>query len=257
MIEGAPSQWRILVADDDLVSRLAMDDLLRRCGTRSVVLAEDGIAAWERLSAEGCFDLVCLDLRMPAPDGLELVARMRVSPAMKRLPVMLITSASEGDTVAAARGAQLQGFVRKPISDDTVGAVCEVLTRLDAAILEPPAAASARLGIERQRHTGYVTALVQNLRQLATAAQALERPDSDPSTRSSFMCKAQACRSAALALGALRINEVVGDALAAAETGVAGAAQALELAVYWLSRVSSGEAIVRGPCNAGTDFDRR
>ena len=37
---------RILVADDDLVSRLAMEDVLRQCGAPEIVLAQDGADAW-------------------------------------------------------------------------------------------------------------------------------------------------------------------------------------------------------------------
>ena len=33
---------RILVADDDLVSRLAMEDVLQQCGRVDIVVAEDG-----------------------------------------------------------------------------------------------------------------------------------------------------------------------------------------------------------------------
>jgi len=81
---------RILAADDELVSRLAMEDVLRQCGEPELVLADDGASAWQRMSGDQYFDLICLDVRMPPPDGLELVARLRAAPALKRVPAMLI-----------------------------------------------------------------------------------------------------------------------------------------------------------------------
>ena len=93
---------RVLVADDDLVSRLAMEDLLRQRGPLELVMAEDGARAWAALNEPG-WDLVCLDVRMPPPDGLELAARLRASPALRRVPAMLITSTADRTVLAAER----------------------------------------------------------------------------------------------------------------------------------------------------------
>src|SRR4051812_930571 len=106
---------RILVADDDLVSRLAMEDVLRQCGAPDIVLAEDGPDAWRQMTGERCFDLICLDVRMPPPDGLELAARLRAAPALKRVPAMLITSTADRQTVLGATRCELQGFIVKPV----------------------------------------------------------------------------------------------------------------------------------------------
>src|ERR1700748_3487064 len=149
---------RILVADDDLVSRLAMEDVLRQCGAPEIVLAEDGASAWQRMTGERCFDLICLDVRMPPPDGLELVARLRAAPALRRVPAMLITSTADRDTVMSATRSDLQGFIVKPVGSDTVTRILRVLAQLDASILEPADAAIARLRVDTERHARYVGA---------------------------------------------------------------------------------------------------
>ena len=118
---------RILVADDDLVSRLAMEDVLRQCGAPEIVLAEDGASAWHQMTGEACFDLLCLDVRMPPPDGLELVARLRAAPALKRVPAMLITSTADRNTVLSATRSDLQGFLVKPVGPETVVRLLRVL----------------------------------------------------------------------------------------------------------------------------------
>src|ERR1700749_1220969 len=146
---------RILVADDDLVSRLAMEDVLRQCGEPGIVLAEDGASAWRQMTGDQCFDLICLDVRMPPPDGLELVARLRAAPALKRVPAMLITSTADRNTVLSATRSDLQGFIVKPVGPHTVGRIQRVLAQLDASILEPMDSAIARLRIDAERHARY------------------------------------------------------------------------------------------------------
>ena len=71
-----------------------------------------------RLTGERCFDLICLDVRMPPPDGLELVARLRAAPALKRVPTMLITSTADRTPCSSATRSDLQGFIVKPVGPE-------------------------------------------------------------------------------------------------------------------------------------------
>ena len=229
---------RILVADDDLVSRLAMEDVLRQCGAPEIVLAEDGASAWGRMTGDACFDLVCLDVRMPPPDGLELVARLRAAPALKRVPTMLITSTADRDTVLSATRSDLQGFLVKPVGPDTVTRILRVLAQLDASVLEPVDSATARLRIDAERHARYVAAFTQQIQALAGLAEELATAAGGSQTRATFLQKADACRTAALTLGATRIEQLVSDALALLAEGRPGASRAMAQAVYWLDRVS-------------------
>ena len=229
---------RILVADDDLVSRLAMEDVLQQCGTPEIVLAEDGVSAWQRLTGEQCFDLICLDVRMPPPDGLELVARLRAAPALKRVPAMLITSTADRDTVLSATRSDLQGFIVKPVGPDTATRILRVLAQLDASILEPADAAIARLRIDAERHVRYVNAFTQQIQALAALADELATATGGSQARTAFVQKADACRTAALTLGSTRIEQLISDALALLAEGKPGASRAMAQAVYWLARVS-------------------
>ncbi len=232
---------RVLIADDDLVSRLAMEDVLRQCGSPEAVLANDGAAAWAALSGDRCFDLLCLDLRMPPPDGLELVARVRASPALRRVPAMLITSTADRSTVVAATRSDLQGFIVKPVGEETVVRIGRVLAQLDASVLEPVDAAISRLRIDAERHARYVAGFLKQLEALSDLAAEAQAAPSDASS-AAFAQKAAACRTAALTLGGVRIEQVIADALAAHAEGRPGAAQAMRQAVYWLRRVAGRAA---------------
>ena len=229
---------RILVADDDLVSRLAMEDVLRQCGSPEIVLAEDGAAAWREIAGERCFDLLCLDVRMPPPDGLELVARLRAAPALKRVPAMLITSTADRNTVLSATRSDLQGFIVKPVGEDTVARILRTLAQLDASILEPADAAVARLRIDAGRHARYVGAFVAQVQALAGLARELASPTSGSQLKTAFVQKADGCRTAALTLGSTRVEQLISDALALLAEGQPGAERAMGQAVYWLARVS-------------------
>jgi CheY-like chemotaxis protein len=229
---------RILVADDDLVSRLAMEDVLRQCGAPDIAMAEDGASAWHRMTGEQCFDLLCLDVRMPPPDGLELVARLRAAPALRRVPAMLITSTADRNTVLSATRADLQGFIVKPVGSDTVIRILRVLAQLDAGILEPPEAATARLRVDAERHARYVAAFQQQIQALAGLARELATPSPGSQASTAFAQKADACRTAALTLGSPRIEQLIADALALLAEGKPGAERAMAQAVYWLARVA-------------------
>ena len=233
---------RILVADDDLVSRIAMEDVLRQCGAPEVQLAEDGASAWDALCGAPCFDLICLDVRMPPPDGLELVARLRDAPALKRVPAMLISGTADRSTVLGATRADLQGFIVKPVGPETVGRILRVLAQLDASILEPAAAATTRLRIDAERHVRYVAAFVQQIRALAGLADELATGAAGSQVQAAFVQKADACRTAALTLGSTRIEQLISDALALLAAGEPGASRAIAQAVYWLARVSRAGA---------------
>ena len=229
---------RILVADDDLVSRLAMEDVLRQCGAPEIVLAEDGASAWRRMTGDQCFDLICLDVRMPPPDGLELVARLRAAPALKRVPAMLITSTADRSTVLSATRSDLQGFIVKPVGSDTATRLLRVLAQLDASILEPADSAIARLRIDAERHARYAGAFIQQIQSLAALAEELAMATGGSQVRTAFVQKADACRTAALTLGSTRIEQLISDALALLTEGKPGASRAMAQAVYWLARVS-------------------
>src|SRR5262245_7817010 len=80
----------ILVAEDDASLRDVIAWSLRAEGYR-VVTAADGIEAL-RILAAGLAGLAVLDVRMPKMSGLEVIERMRRSPNLRRIPVVVQTA---------------------------------------------------------------------------------------------------------------------------------------------------------------------
>ncbi|MCA9513477.1 MAG: response regulator transcription factor [Myxococcales bacterium] len=104
---------RVLIADDHAVARRGLRELAAEAfadaGVDTVEVA-DGHAAVARL-AEAPFDLAVVDVRMPGPRVVELVATLReVAPAV---PVLVVTALDELDIVLETMRAGASGVVHK------------------------------------------------------------------------------------------------------------------------------------------------
>ncbi|MDR3044695.1 MAG: response regulator [Desulfovibrio sp.] len=114
---GTVSPLRLLVADDNPVNRLFMQDVLRGAG-HQVAVAADGVEAL-RLLEELRPDLALLDVRMPGCDGTEVVRRLRagqVPGVAPDMPVLAVTASAVGRESAALLGAGMTGCVCKPLT---------------------------------------------------------------------------------------------------------------------------------------------
>lgn len=83
---------RVLLAEDAPTTRALEQGLLEAAGYE-VVPASDGRQAWDRLRQEPV-DVVVTDIEMPYLDGIALCERIRNSPTLRELPVILVTSLS-------------------------------------------------------------------------------------------------------------------------------------------------------------------
>lgn len=107
--------------DDILLTREALGDA-RIANVLHAVM--DGEAAMEFLRGEGEYagrprpDIVLLDLNLPKKDGREVLREIKQDDALKRIPVIVLTtSAAEGD-VSAAYGDHANAYVQKPVDFD-------------------------------------------------------------------------------------------------------------------------------------------
>jgi signal transduction histidine kinase len=105
---------RILLADDDGDMRNYVAGLLRAEG-HDVHTYSDGAAALAA-ARERAPDLVLADVMMPALDGFELVAALRSDPALRAVPVLLLSARAgeEASVYGLRRGAD--DYIAKPFS---------------------------------------------------------------------------------------------------------------------------------------------
>ncbi|MDA8427372.1 MAG: hybrid sensor histidine kinase/response regulator [Treponema sp.] len=111
----------ILVADDDLLSRMASSHFLRKWGAR-IDEAEDGAGAL-RLAESKAYDLVLLDEHMPGANGMEVARRLRRMEAEKgrARSGIFLSSAESAERFQAFVPAVIDAVVAKPVRAETLG----------------------------------------------------------------------------------------------------------------------------------------
>ncbi len=107
----------ILICDDDPTQRRLIQAVLEREGF-SVLHAENGAQAYERLSQNSGIDAVILDLVMPGQSGIDTLKEIRA--AGIRTPVVVLTASGGIDTVVKAMQAGAQDFFIKPASPERI-----------------------------------------------------------------------------------------------------------------------------------------
>lgn len=112
-------RMRFLVVDDFSTMRRIVRNLLKELGFVNVDEAEDGAIALQKLQAGG-FDFVVSDWNMPNMDGLALLQAVRANPALKHLPVLMITAEAKKENIIAAAQAGANGYIVKPFTAATL-----------------------------------------------------------------------------------------------------------------------------------------
>ena len=81
---------RVLLVDDSPIARATESALVRALG-HTVEEANDGEDGWSRLQS-GTYDLILTDVQMPRLDGFALTRRIKQTPEMARIPVVILSS---------------------------------------------------------------------------------------------------------------------------------------------------------------------
>ena len=87
---GAPRRLRVLLVDDSPIARATETALVLALG-HVVEEAPDGEAAWNLLQTAQ-FDIVLTDVQMPRLDGFDLTRRIKGSPELAKVPVVMLTA---------------------------------------------------------------------------------------------------------------------------------------------------------------------
>lgn len=119
---------KILMADDDSVSRTVLRATLRALG-HQVLEAADGSEAWSILEEQEV-PLVISDWLMPKVDGLELCRRIRRRRHSKYVYVIILTAAGGKDAYLEGMKAGADDFITKPFDGDQLAARIRVAERV-------------------------------------------------------------------------------------------------------------------------------
>ncbi|MBS1877525.1 MAG: response regulator [Acidobacteria bacterium] len=123
----------ILLAEDNRINQKVAATLLRRRGC-SVDVVDNGVLAVERV-AEHRYDLVFMDVQMPAMDGLEAAAaiREREQSAGGHVPIVALTAHAMAGDAARCKAAGMDDYLTKPINPARLDELLERVWRESAA----------------------------------------------------------------------------------------------------------------------------
>ena len=128
-----PSLTTLLVVDDELPNRDALQRRLERVGYR--VLAADSGPSALAIAAAQHVDLVLLDVMMPGMDGVETLRQLRRSRSVSELPVIMVTAKDSTEDVVEALDAGANDYMTKPV--DFAVAQARIRTQLTARRADP------------------------------------------------------------------------------------------------------------------------
>lgn len=119
---------RVLIADDDAVSRLILRRILTAAGHEAVPFA-DGVRAWEAFRLEQ-FPVVISDWVMPGVDGLELTRMIRAEARPQYTYVILLTALAGKGSYLEGMNAGADDFITKPFDEEQLLARLRVAERI-------------------------------------------------------------------------------------------------------------------------------
>jgi two-component system, cell cycle response regulator len=122
---------RILVADDDPVTRRLLQAQLQKWG-HEVIVCADGATAWEILTQENSPRLVILDWMMPGMDGVNICRNIRKVAKRTYIYLILLTSKSRQDDIVEGLEAGADDYITKPFNPNEL----KVRIRAGARIIQ-------------------------------------------------------------------------------------------------------------------------
>jgi chemotaxis family two-component system response regulator Rcp1 len=114
----------LLVEDNPADVRLTREALKEAKVRNKLHVAEDGVAAMEFLNRQGEYadaprpDLILLDLNLPKKDGREVLEEIKQDDALKRIPVVVLTTSQAEEDIVKTYNLHANCYVTKPVDLD-------------------------------------------------------------------------------------------------------------------------------------------
>ncbi|KLD70309.1 MULTISPECIES: response regulator [Xanthomonas] len=137
----------ILLAEDSPAdAEMAVDALRDARLANPIVHVEDGVEVMDYLLRRGAYAnreeglpaVLLLDIKMPRLDGLEVLKQVRSDEALKRLPVVILSSSREESDLARSWDLGVNAYVVKPVDVDQFFTAVKTLGTFWAVINQAP-----------------------------------------------------------------------------------------------------------------------
>jgi putative two-component system response regulator len=108
---------KVLIVDDDFINRKLLHTLLKKNpNVTSMLEAENGSDALDKMKREPDVNLILLDIMMPIVDGIEFLKIFRSDMKNAHIPVIVLSTDDSRKTEVFDNGAN--DFLRKPIKEE-------------------------------------------------------------------------------------------------------------------------------------------
>jgi len=126
LLSNAPTTQRILLAEDDAISRKIASKRLEQADF-SVDIAHDGLQAWSNFQQawqqNTPYDFVLLDIRMPGMDGIAVTQKIReleMQNAVINTPILGLSAHATEEVRQQCLNAGMNDFLIKPVEPNTI-----------------------------------------------------------------------------------------------------------------------------------------
>ncbi len=139
----------LLVEDNPGDARLAVEGLKESKVNNSLHHVEDGVEAMRFLHREGEYayaprpDLILLDLNLPRKDGREVLADIKADPALKLIPVVVLTTSAAERDLVRTYDLNANAYIVKPLDLDQFIQVVQAIESFWFTIVKLPRVSDA------------------------------------------------------------------------------------------------------------------
>ena len=116
----------VLVVDDSSTVRNELGDFLTKNGFK-VALAVDGMDGLAKLRQDPGIKLIVCDVNMPNMDGISFVKAVKLLPAYKFTPIVMLTTESQESKKREGQEAGAKAWIVKPFKPDQLLGVVQKL----------------------------------------------------------------------------------------------------------------------------------
>ena len=136
-------EFTIMVVEDNAINRTISQKILERMGA-TIILAEDGEKALERIEEHGEVDAILMDIQMPGMDGYDTCRTLRREPYSYAGPIIALTAHAMSDEPQRCKAAGMDDHVAKPFEPQHIQEVLlgHLRSRQNRAALKTPTAHS-------------------------------------------------------------------------------------------------------------------
>lgn len=130
----------LLIEDNEgdiLLTQEALSDIALR---NSLTVMRDGEQALDYLQnvKNQLPDLILLDINLPRMDGKEFLSRIKTDPALRHIPVVVLTTSSSGRDIKDAYSLYANCYITKPVDFDSFVQVIRAIERFWIQIVQLP-----------------------------------------------------------------------------------------------------------------------